>query len=370
MPQFSAYVGLDVHKKSIVLAYTSAGLDHEGQSLGSVPNDYTRLKAKLLKLGVPKEIKICYEAGPTGYGLYRALIQDGFTCEVVAPAKTPKMASDRVKTDKRDARKLAVFLRSGHLTAIRVPTREEEGLRDLLRVREVTKKEATNLKRRIKSLLLRQGRETDKTRWTKGHREWLRKQRFEERGTQLGYETLLEELNAREATVARLEADIAAVVKPMKAYDLIRALQAYKGIKLLTAATIVAELGDLRRFPSAGKLMSFLGMTPGEHSSGERQVRGAITRAGNGRLRRLIVEAAWAYWRSPHVGKDLAARSAGITPKIRQMSWAAQKRLNRRLHRLNKSGKPAQKALIAVARELAGCIWAVGQETDLVESRM
>jgi len=231
------------------------------------------------------------------------------------------------------------------------------------------KKEATNLKRRIKSLLLRHGRESEKSKWTKGHREWLRKQRFEERGTQLGYETLLEELDVREATVARLEADIEAVAKSMQAYDLIRALQAFKGIKLLTAATIVAELGDLRRFPSAGKLMSFIGLTPSEHSSGERQVRGPITRAGNGRLRRMIVEAAWAYWRTPHVGRELAARSVGVSPRIRDISWSAQKRLNRRLHRLNKSGKPAQKALIAVAREFTGFIWAIGQERQLVELR-
>ena len=369
MSRFSTYVGLDVHKKSIVLAFASADSSEAALSLGSVPTDYKRLKTKLLQLGLPRTIKICYEAGPTGYGLYHKLRADGFSCDVVAPAKTPKMSTDRVKTDKRDARKLAAFLRSGHLTAIRVPTLEEESLRDLLRTREAFKKSHTNLKRRLSSLLLRHGRIWHKkSNWTLEHREWIRKQVFEHLGTKLGFRRYLEELAHLDAMILELDAEIETVAKTMKNYDLIRALQAFKGIKLLTAAMIVAEIGDFRRFPSAAKLMSFLGLTPSEHSSGERQRRGSITKAGNARLRTLLVEATWAYWRSPHVSKILLKRSAGVSAKIREQSWKAQRRIYKRLHALTASGKPGRKALIAATRELAGFVWAVGQETHLTEA--
>jgi transposase len=369
MPQVSTYVGLDVHKKSIVIAFASADLQAKPQGLGSSPNDYARLKAKLQKLGAPESIRICHEAGPTGYGLHRKLKADGFDSQVVAPAKTPKVASNRVKTDKRDARKLAEFLRSGHLTAIRVPTAEEEGLRDLLRTRESVKRASLNIKRKVNSLLLRNERAwPGKSTWTLAHREWIRKQRFTERGTQLGLEHYLELLRLHEQMLAELDQDIGALAKTMQTYDLIRALQACKGIKLLTAATIVAEIGDFRRFPSAGKLMSFLGLTPSEHSSGDRHSRGPITRAGNGRLRRLVVEAAWAYWRSPHRSKLLLARSEGVASKVQELAWQAQKRLHKRLHRLTMCGKPSRKALIAVARELTGYIWAIGQENRLIDA--
>ena len=368
MHQFSTYVGLDVHKESIVPAFATARSDSKPQSLGSVSNDYTRLKSKLLKLGAPETIKVCYEAGPTGYGLYRRLAADGFHCEVVAPAKTPKVQGDRIKTDKRDARKLAGFLRSGHLVAIRVPTPEEESLRDLLRTRETMTKQACCLKRKISSLLLRHERSWSRSTWTLIHREWLRKQTFDQLGTRLSLECYLEQLEQREKTVAELDREVEALVKTMKAYDLICALQALKGIKLLTAATIVAELGDFRRFPCAGKLMSFVGLTPSEHSSGDKQSRGPITRAGNGRLRRLIVEAAWAYWRSPHRSKLLLARSKGVSSEVQDLAWKAQKRLNRRLQRMTKAGKDGRKALIAVARELTGFIWAIGQMDRIVDA--
>lgn len=366
MPRFSTYVGLDVHKKSIVLAFASEGSREAPSSMGSVPNDYTRLKVKLLKLGTPKTIKICYEAGPTGYGLYRKLKADGFDCDVVAPAKTPKVSSDRVKTDKRDARKLAGYLRSGLLTAIRVPTPSEEGMRDLLRARETTKKSQSNLKRRIGSLLLRYDRIWHKkSTWTLEHREWVRKQTFEDPHTSRAFQHYLEELRHLDNLVAELDAEVELAAKTMECYDLVRAFQAFKGIKVLTAATLVAEIGDFRRFPSAAKFMSFLGLTPSEHSTGDRHRRGAITRAGNGRLRRLLVEAAWAYWKTPHRSKELTKRSAGVSQVVQDHAWKAQKRLHKRLKVLTMSGKMGRKALIAATRELAGFIWAVGQESDL-----
>ncbi len=370
MRRFSTYIGLDVHKNSISIAFASDGSREGAVSAGQVPNDLTRLLRRLLKLGSPESIQVCYEAGPTGYGLYRALRQRGFACEVVAPSKTPRKSGDRVKTDRRDARKLAHYLRSGDLTAIRVPTEEEEAFRDLIRARECAKRVETNTKRRLGSLLLRHGRIWHKkSQWTKEHLVWASSQSFEHSATTEAHAHYLGELHRLGEVIAGFDRRIEEVASTLERADLIRALCAMKGIKTLTAATIVAELGDLRRFPSPGKLMSFLGLTPSEDSSGDNRRRGRITRAGNTRLRRLMVEAAWAYYRHPHRSRELLKRSEGISPQVREVAWEAQTRLHRRLKALTMKGKSPRKALIAVARELVGFVWAIGQEEQLLESQ-
>ena len=287
---------------------------------------------------------------------------------MVAPAKTPRVASDRVKTDRRDAIKLADFLRSGHLTFIRVPTPEEEALRDLVRAREDIKTKHTNSKRQLNSMMLRHGRifRAGKSLWTKRHFDWVETQEFEFEGSREARDTYVGELRRYQLLLDGLDKRIEEVAGTLSQADLVHALRAFKGIKTLTAATIVAEVGDLRRFPSAGKFASFLGLTPSEHSSGDSRNRGRITKAGNRRLRRMLVEAAWAYWRSPHVSRELEARSAGVTADVRELSWNTQRRLYRRLRALQMRGMCAKKALIAVARELACAIWALGQQEKLM----
>ena len=370
MQRFSTYIGLDVHKNSISIAYASGGSREAAVSAGSVPNDFPRLLRRLLNLGAPESTQVCYEAGPTGYGLYRLLRERGFRCDVVAPSKTPRKPGDRVKTDRRDARKLAHFLRSGDLTAIRVPTEEEEAFRDLIRARESTKRVETNTKRRLGALLLRHDRIWHKkSQWTKEHLVWVSSQSFEYSATTEAHAHYLGELHRLGEVLAGLDRRIEEVAATMERADLIRALRSMKGIKTLTAATIVAELGDLRRFPTPGKFMSFLGLTPSENSTGDNHRRGAITRAGNTRLRRLLVEAAWAYFRHPHRSRELLKRSEGVAPKVKEIAWRAQNRLHRRLKALTMCGKSPRKALIAVARELAGFVWAIGQEECLLESQ-
>lgn len=366
MKRFSTYVGLDVHKNSISAAFAGPEED-KARSLGRLPNDETRLLRALQPLGDPGDVQICYEAGPTGYGLVRRLRELGYDCQVVAPAKTPKMTSDRVKTDRRDAIKLADFLRSGHLTFIRVPTPEEEALRDLLRAREDIKTKESNSKRQLNSMMLRHGRifAGGKSLWTKRHLDWIEQQSFDFEASQEAKDIYVGEVRRYKLLLEELDRRIEEVSAKLERADLVNALRAFKGIKTLTAATVVAEVGDLKRFPSAAKFASFLGLTPSEHSSGDTRSRGRITKAGNKRLRCLLVEAAWAYWRSPHVSRELEARSAGASAEVKELTWKTQRRLHRRLRGLQLRGVSSRKALIAVARELACAIWALGQQEEL-----
>lgn len=368
MQEIRSYVGLDVHKNSIAVAFVNAG-SGEAESLGSVPNDLTRLLKKLAPLGAPETVRICYEAGPTGYSLYRKLREHHYDCQVVAPAKTPQLPGDRVKTDRRDALKLALFLATGHLTAIRVPTPEEEALRDLIRYREDLKTKETNSKRQLNSMMLRHDRifRDGKSLWTKKHFDWLETQVFELEASNLALQGYIGEVRRFANVIAEVDRHIAEVAETIEQASLVHALRAFKGIKTLTAATIVAEVGDLKRFPSADKFASFLGLTPSECSSGDTRSRGRITKAGNGRVRRILVEAAWAYWRSPHVSRELESRSEGVTSAVRDLSWNTQRRLYKRLRALQARHVSAKKALVAVTRELACAIWALGQQEVLVQ---
>jgi transposase len=367
MSQFSTYIGLDVHKNSISVAAAPADPESRARSLRRLPNDMPRLLKLLAQCGAPEQVHICYEAGPTGYGLWRRLRQEGYTCVVVAPSKTPRSTSDRVKTDKRDAMKLASFLRSGLLTPIRVPSEEEEALRDLLRAREDIKRSECDLRRRLGALMLRQDRiwTGTKCNWTKRHFNWLEDQRFERRGTEEAKGQYLGLINHLRDILDEFDRSIEEVVPTLERADLVHALCGLKGIGLLTAATIVAEVGDLRRFPTAKQFMSFLGLTPSESSSGDTRRRGPITKAGNKRLRRLLVESAWKYSRAPHIGRDLDRRSRGLSKEVKAISWRAQKRLHKRRWALEHSGKGTRKINVALARELAGFIWSIGQEAKL-----
>ena len=286
---------------------------------------------------------------------------------VVAQAKTPKSPGQRVKTDRRDAQLLAEFLATGHLTAVRVPTPEHEALRDLIRCREDLKTKETNSKRQLNSMMLRHGRifSGGKSLWTKRHFDWLEAQRFEFEGSNEAKDTYIGEVRRYGARLEELDVRIEAISATAGNADLIHALRAFKGIKTLTAATVVAELGDLKRFPSAAQFASFLGLTPSEQSSGDARARGSITKAGDKRLRSMLVEAAWAYWRSPHVSRELEARSEGVSAQVRDLAWQTQKRLHRRLFALQHRHVSVKKALIAVTREPACATWALGQKECL-----
>jgi len=285
---------------------------------------------------------------------------------VIAPSLVPKQFGNRVKTDRRDAKKLAHFLRSGNLTPIFVPDEEAEALRDLERAREDAKNAQRTARHQLGKFLLRHDRRWPKSNWTREYLAWIGQQKFEHQAQQrvlTDYLKAVEDATAREK---QLTEDLAEVIKDSSLFPLIKALQAFRGIRLITAVTIAAELADLRRFGSARQLMAFLGLVPSEHSSGQSQRRGRITRTGNGHVRRVLIEAAWSYQYQPRMSKAIRQRNEGVAPGVQRLAWKAQKRLHQRLYHLVKKGKRNEKAIVAVARELAGFVWALGQEPELL----
>jgi transposase len=359
------YVGLDVHKESISLAVADEGRD-AAKEYCTVPNDWTHLLKALRRLGAVSKLRCCYEAGPTGYELYRAMKKAGIDCVVVAPSLVPKQAGNRVKTDRRDAVKLAHFLRSGDLTAVYVPDEATEALRDLERARDDAKCSERNARHQLSKFLLRHGRRWSEDGWSQKHLAWIRGQKFAHEAQQRVLTDYLKTVEDAAARVDALTNDLAELVETTALAPLVKALQAFRGIRLVTAVTIAAELGDLKRFATPRQLMAFLGLVPSEHSSGESQRRGRITRTGNTHVRRVLVEAAWSYQFRPNMSKDIRRRNEGIAPGVQRIAWRAQQRLHKRLFALRSKGKCTQKAITAVARELAGFVWAVGQEPDLL----
>jgi transposase len=362
------YVGLDVHKDSIVIAVAREGRA-EAQNWKTIPNDGARLRKDLKMLLKNGEVlKVCYEAGPTGFGLCRRLREIGVDCIVVAPSLVPGKPGDRVKTDRRDARKLAHFLRSGDLTQVYVPDEAVEAIRDLERARDDAKGAERVARHQLSKFLLRHGRHWDRTTWTKTHLDWVRTQKFTYPAQQRVLEDYVKTVEDLAERVQRLTAQLEELVQGTTLAPLVKALQAFRGISVVSAATIAAEAGDLRRFETASRFMSYVGLVPSEDSTGRRRRQGAITRCGNGHLRRILVEAAWHYRHVPVMSKALRQRNKGVAPGVRRIAWEAQKRLSNRLYHLMQKGKSSQKAITALARELAGFVWAVGQEQFLVET--
>ncbi len=364
MSEITRFVGLDVHADSIVIAVAEEGRE-EARYVGRLPNDLTRLLKLLDRLGDRSVLSCAYEAGPTGYGLQRALSRAGIDCVVIAPSKTPRGSGDHVKTDRRDALRLAHFLRSGDLTEIHVPDEACEAMRDLLRAREDAKRAQLRARHQLSKFLLRHDRRWAKSNWTKIHLEWIAKQRFDHPALDSVLAESLQAVNDHTARIERFDRRLAELVPQTEQAKLVEALQAFRGIQLLTAASIAFELGDLRRFPSAKKLMGYIGATPSERSTGLAKRRGSITKAGNSGLRRLLVEAAWSYRHRPSEGYRHRKRAENVAPAVRAIAWKAQTRLNARYKRMLARGKTKQKTLVAVARELAGFIWAAGQEQQL-----
>lgn len=365
------FVGLDVHAETIAVAVAEA--NGEVRSLGIIPNRPESVRRLIGKLGRPASLRVCYEAGPTGYVLYWQLSELGVACEVVAPTLVPVKAGDRVKTDRRDAAKLAKCYRAGDLTPVWVPDRAHEALRDLMRARLAARRDQLRARHRLSKFLLRHGRRPPEPigTWTLQHLEWVRsKVRFEEPAQNATLLDYLHEVDHAAARITRLEQAIDAALPalPQTMRALIDGLQSLRGVARVSAVTLVAELGQLSRFTHPRQLMGYAGIVSREHSSGERIRRGAISKTGNAHLRRIVVEAAWSYRHRPAVGATLAARQKNASAVVTALAWKAQHRLHARYVRLIGRGKSKQQTVTAVGRELLGFIWAIGLEIEAVDA--
>jgi transposase len=363
------FVGLDVHAESIAVAVAEQG--GEVRSLGTIPNRLESIRKLVHKLGPVKHLRACYEAGPTGYVLYWQLTQLGVGCEVIAPSLVPTKAGDRVKTDRRDAEKLARCHRAGELTAVWVPTAEQEALRDLVRAREAAKKDQLKARHRLGKFLLRHGRQRPDgiKAWTKKHREWIKSHvHFEQAALEATLADYVEEVDHVATRIVKLEKAIDEAVQqaPAEIRAVIEALQALRGVAQTTAASIVSELGCLSRFPTAPDLMGYSGLVPSEYTTGNRVQRGGITKTGNGHLRRVLVEAAWAYQHRPNVIGYLLRRqkNLAISDEVKAIAWKAQQRLHKRYKTMAGRGKNKNQIVVALGRELLGFIWAIGIRTE------
>lgn len=363
----SSWVALDVHKNSI----TAGILPAEGgePQLVQLEHSERALRRLLGRLGEPQALAVCYEAGPCGYALYRLLASLGVGCDIIAPSLTPVRPGDRVKTDRRDAKKLVRLYRAGELSFVCPPSPEQEGLRDLVRCREDLRRARTAARHRLSKQLLRRGlvyREGKKA-WTKRYQAWLRQQRLGDPLAQAAFEHMLCHLDAIDAQLAALDGQLDEVAQSAPWCDPVRWLSCFRGVATLTALALLAEIGDFRRFGSARELMSFLGLTVSEYSSGERRSRGSITKTGNDHARRLLVEAAWHYQRRPRLSARAAANAPLVPPELLARAWQAQIRLHERGRHLVSNGKPSTVATVAVARELCGFLWAAMTHQPLQE---
>ena len=356
------FVGLDVHKATIAVAVAepNGGEVRYVGEIANTPEAVVKLVRQLKKGEATPSF--CYEAGPCGYVLYRQLKGLGLECLVVAPSLIPTKAGDRVKTDRRDSLNLARLYRAGELTAVWVPDGAQEALRDLTRAREDMKHAEKQIKQRLLAFCLRHGKSYGgETNWTKMHFRWFETVKFEHPVQQIVFQEYVDTVKAMVKRVEGFDGQIATSAAESVFWPVIQSLMALRGISLLAAAIIVAEIGDLRRFASAPQLMAYLGVVPSEYSSGATKTRGAITKTGNGHVRRILVEAAWTYRHPARKTEYLQRRAKHAPDHIQEIAWDAQKRLCGRYQLLQTKGKLKQKVCTAIARELTGFIWAIGQ---------
>jgi len=360
------YIGIDVHKESIDIAVAEEGgeVRHHGQ-IGGDMNALWRAVRKFESSG--RELVFVYEAGPCGFGIYRGLSARGHSCWVVAPSNTPRRVRDRIKTDRRDSIKLAGLARAGELTSIYVPDVRDEAMRDLVRTREDAVAMQRQARQRLAALLLRNDvRYAGKTAWTAAHRRWIADLRLPQPAQRLAFEEYVQAVEEASARVQRLSQCIEQEVATWRWRSVVAALQACRGIQLIHAVRIMAELGDLSRFSHPRALMSYLGLIPSEDSSGERRRQGAITKAGNSSVRRALVEAAWAYQYGAKVSTLIARRQTNLPKAAVDIAWKAQVRLCARFRRLAARRVTRNKIVVAIARELAGFVWAIAQQVKPV----
>ena len=363
-----AFVAFDTSKLRNAVAIADAGRAAEVRFLGEIENS-AAATAKLVKklAGKYQRLTFCYEAGPTGYGLYRQIESLGHECMVVAPSLIPTKPGDRVKTNRRDALGLVKLLRAGELTAVWVPDPRHEAMRDLNRARGAAVEDLRCKRQQVSSFLLRQGRHYDagKKTWTKTHMNWLVSQKLEYSEQRIAFEEMLLAVRQAQERIERLEEAIRVAVPDWSLAAVVTALMAMRGIDLISATALLAELGDLSRFHNPRELMGYLGLVPSEASTGDTIKRGGITKAGNRRARRMLVECSWSYQHPPRVGKKKQEKVAAAPRAVREIAWKAQHRLHARYRALIRKGKLKTVAITAVARELAAFIWAINREVSM-----
>ena len=356
-----AFVGIDTSKLTNAITIAEGGRAGEVRYYGEIPTTDAASRKLITKLAATyRTLTFCYEAGPTGYGLYWLIKSLGHECIVVAPSLIPTKPGDRIKTNRRDSDNLARLLRAGELTAIWVPDRHHEAMRDLSRAREAAMDDLKRKRQQISALLLRLGLHYRglKT-WGRAHRAWLSSQKIDHREQRLVFEELMGAERQAQERADRLEAAIRTALPEWSLAHLVAALRAMRGIDLIAAVTIVAEIGDLERFANPRELMAYLGLVPSERSTGDSVKRGPITKAGNRRARRVLVEASWSYRHPARIGREKRVLVEAVPPAVREVAWKAQVRLTGRYRALGKKGKRPTIIVTAIARELCGFIWAV-----------
>ena len=366
MVDYSMYVGLDVHKDSISVAIARRGRaepELRGQILSTPEAVHTMVKRVAGRL---KRVAFCYEAGPCGYELYRQIRSLGYACVVVAPSLVPTKPGDRVKTDPRDARNLARQFRSGDLTPVWVPERDHEAVRDLTRAREDMKGVERHGRQRLNAFLLRHRRIfPGRSRWGQAHFRWLETQKFETHEQQIVFQEYIDTVKQAQSRVKGLDEALAKAVESWEMEPVVTALMALRGVGLIAAATVIAELGDVTRFQSPRQLMAYLGLVPSEHSTGNKRRQGGITKTGNGHARRVLIEGAWCYRFPARKTACIQRRAEKTSEAVQAIAWKAQKRLcGRYRYLVTQCRKLPVQATTAVARELAGFIWAIAREVQ------
>lgn len=359
----TVFVGLDAHAESTAIAVAEPGRA-AARFIGTVGRRFAELKKALTKLGEASTLMTVYEAGPCGFALARELLAAGYRCEVVAPSKVPRRPGDRVKTDRRDALMLASLARAGELTSVQVPDERDEAMRDLTRARIDAVRARQKARQQLKALLLRQGHRYTGKSWSAAHERYLAALSLPQAAQQIALVEYQQAVSESHARVHRFNDALVAQLEGWRMRPLVRALMSLRGVDQLVATTVVAELGDFRRFVHPRQLMAYLGLVPSEHTSGERRRLGAITKTGNSHARRVLIEAAWNYRFPPRLNYALQKRQEKLPAAIRAIAWRAQLRLHHRYQRLTARGLQPNKICVAIARELVGFIWSIGQHVS------
>lgn len=365
------YIGLDVHKESIAIAWTENGSrktpTYWGECGGSNLAAERTLRKVAKKLGVKlQDLKVCYEAGPSGFVLARRLLQLGVECVVMSPSKTQRKPNEKIKTDKRDAINIAKLFRNGDITEVRIPPALDEAVRDVCRARTDASDDLARSKQRLNSFLLRNGiRYSGKARWTPAHLRYLRHLTLPDPVQNLVLEEYLQAIDSGYERVERLVERMKELLVDWEWEPVVRALMACKGFQEVAAMTLISELGDLRRFDHPRKLMAFLGLVPGEYTSGDKRRQNSITKCGNSHARWMLVECSQHYRKAPKIGAALSKRQDGQPKKVKELSWRMQHRLHKRYVKLKARGKRENKAIVAIARELSAFIWELQNKLNL-----
>jgi transposase len=360
----TGFVGLDAHAESTAIGFAQAGREAP-RFVGTLGPKLAELKKALGKLGEPQALLVVYEAGPCGFTLARELTAHGYRCEVVAPSRIPLAPGERVKTDRRDALKLASLARAGDFVPVTIPDDRDEAIRDLSRARVDAVRARLKARQQLKALLLRHGRRySGKSSWTAAHERYLAAVSFAHPAQDIAFAEYRQGVGEGEARVQRLTQALRQQVQCWRMHPVVHALMTLRGLELVAATTVVAELGDLKRFVHPRDLMGYIGLVPSEHSSGSRRRLGAITKTGNTHVRRVLIEAAWNYRFPARLSSTLQVRQEGQPQPIRAIAWRAQLRLSHRYRRLKARGLHHNKICVALARELAGFVWDIGQHVN------